>query len=155
MFRALLAHRQEALHKRHLVYCVRAMSVSCTSVKVERSCFHYNDYDKISGFINAQHFFFILDIVSFSRGAVLNEISPNGASHRLCIAGYNTSLILQLCTSSYRPRNRREVNIFYLNFSFMLNGSGRAGLWVGRAGPLPRALTSRGRRKGSHRPATL
>jgi hypothetical protein len=30
----------------------------------------------------------------------------------------------------------------------------RAGLWVGRAGPLPRAMTSRGRRKGSHRPAT-
>jgi hypothetical protein len=30
----------------------------------------------------------------------------------------------------------------------------RAGLWVGRAGPLRRALTSRGRRKGCHRPAT-
>jgi hypothetical protein len=27
MFRALLAHLQEALHKRHLVYCVRVMSV--------------------------------------------------------------------------------------------------------------------------------
>jgi hypothetical protein len=27
MFRALLAHPQEALHKRHLVYCVRVMSV--------------------------------------------------------------------------------------------------------------------------------
>jgi hypothetical protein len=27
MFRALLAHRQEALHKRQLVYCVRIMSV--------------------------------------------------------------------------------------------------------------------------------
>jgi hypothetical protein len=26
-FRALLAHPQEALHKRHLVYCVRVMSV--------------------------------------------------------------------------------------------------------------------------------
>jgi hypothetical protein len=30
MFRALLAHPQEALHKRHLVYCVRVMSVGCT-----------------------------------------------------------------------------------------------------------------------------
>jgi hypothetical protein len=29
MFRALLAHPQEALHKRHLVYCVRVMSVAC------------------------------------------------------------------------------------------------------------------------------
>jgi hypothetical protein len=29
MFRALLAHPQEALHIRHLVYCVRVMSVGC------------------------------------------------------------------------------------------------------------------------------
>jgi hypothetical protein len=29
MFRALLAHPQEALHKRHLVYCMRVMSVGC------------------------------------------------------------------------------------------------------------------------------
>jgi hypothetical protein len=29
MFRALLAHPQEALNKRHLVYCVRVMSVGC------------------------------------------------------------------------------------------------------------------------------
>jgi hypothetical protein len=32
MFRALLAHPQEALHKRHLVYCVRLMSVGCGTV---------------------------------------------------------------------------------------------------------------------------
>jgi hypothetical protein len=30
MFRALLAHLQEALHQRHLVYCVSVMSVGCT-----------------------------------------------------------------------------------------------------------------------------
>jgi hypothetical protein len=35
MFRALLAHRQEALHKRHLVYFVGPMSVGCTTIKVE------------------------------------------------------------------------------------------------------------------------
>jgi hypothetical protein len=35
MFRALLAHLQEALHKRHLVYCVRVMSVGCTRTGVE------------------------------------------------------------------------------------------------------------------------
>jgi hypothetical protein len=29
MFRALLAHPQEVLHKRHLVYCVRVLSVDC------------------------------------------------------------------------------------------------------------------------------
>jgi hypothetical protein len=31
MFGALLAHLQEALHKRHLVYCMR-MSVGCGTV---------------------------------------------------------------------------------------------------------------------------
>jgi hypothetical protein len=35
MFRALLAYPQEALHKRHLVYCVRVISVGCTTVKAE------------------------------------------------------------------------------------------------------------------------
>jgi hypothetical protein len=35
MFRALLAHPQEALHKRHLVYCVRVMSVGYTKIGVE------------------------------------------------------------------------------------------------------------------------
>jgi hypothetical protein len=35
MFRALLAHPQEALHKRHLVYCVRVMSVGCTILVLE------------------------------------------------------------------------------------------------------------------------
>jgi hypothetical protein len=29
MFRTLLAHPQEALQKRHLVYCVRVMPVGC------------------------------------------------------------------------------------------------------------------------------
>jgi hypothetical protein len=33
MFRALLAHPQEAFHKRHFVYCVRVMSVGCTMVQ--------------------------------------------------------------------------------------------------------------------------
>jgi hypothetical protein len=38
MCRALLAQLQEALHKRHLVYCVRVMSVGCTRIRV----FHSN-----------------------------------------------------------------------------------------------------------------
>jgi hypothetical protein len=36
-FRALLAHPQETLHKPHLVYCVRVMSVGCTRIEV-----HFN-----------------------------------------------------------------------------------------------------------------
>jgi hypothetical protein len=35
MFRALLAHPQEALHKLHLVYCVRIMSVGWGTVAVK------------------------------------------------------------------------------------------------------------------------
>jgi hypothetical protein len=35
MFRSLLAHPLEALHKRHWVYCVRVMSVGCTRIGVE------------------------------------------------------------------------------------------------------------------------
>jgi hypothetical protein len=37
MFQALLAHPQEVLQKRHLVYCMGVMSVGCTRVRVERS----------------------------------------------------------------------------------------------------------------------
>jgi hypothetical protein len=37
MFRALLAHPQETLYKRHLVYCVRVMSVGCTRIRVVKS----------------------------------------------------------------------------------------------------------------------
>jgi hypothetical protein len=33
MFRALLPHPQETLHKRQLVYCVRTMSVGCTRIE--------------------------------------------------------------------------------------------------------------------------
>jgi hypothetical protein len=38
MFRALLAHPQEVLNERHLVYCVRVVSVVCTRVGVESWC---------------------------------------------------------------------------------------------------------------------
>jgi hypothetical protein len=33
MFRALLVHPQEVLHKRHMMYCVCVMSVSCNRFK--------------------------------------------------------------------------------------------------------------------------
>jgi hypothetical protein len=35
MFRALLAHPKEALHKRHLVYCVSIISVTCATIAVK------------------------------------------------------------------------------------------------------------------------
>jgi hypothetical protein len=41
MFRAVLAHPQEALNKRHLVYCVRVMSVGCTRIETSTCFEHY------------------------------------------------------------------------------------------------------------------
>jgi hypothetical protein len=40
MFRALLAHPQETLHKRHLVYCVRVTSVGCARIGVEHKSWY-------------------------------------------------------------------------------------------------------------------
>jgi hypothetical protein len=34
IFRALFAHFQEVLHKRHVVYCVNVMSVGCSSTQI-------------------------------------------------------------------------------------------------------------------------
>jgi hypothetical protein len=55
--------------------------------------------------------------------------------------------------SSRTPIKCKILNYVYYDVTNASTES-RAGLWVGRAGHLPRALTSRGRRKGSHRPAT-
>jgi hypothetical protein len=52
MFRALLAHLQEALHKRHLVYCVRVMSVGCTRIGVEWSGCLTTEYSETTAHFN-------------------------------------------------------------------------------------------------------
>jgi hypothetical protein len=38
MFRTLVAHPHEALHKRRLVYCVRVVSVGCTRTGLQSWC---------------------------------------------------------------------------------------------------------------------
>jgi hypothetical protein len=40
IFRALLAHPQEALNKRHVVHCVRIISVDCATVAVSLQSWH-------------------------------------------------------------------------------------------------------------------
>jgi hypothetical protein len=40
MFQALLAHPQEALHKRQVVYCVRIMFVGCATVAFSLHSWH-------------------------------------------------------------------------------------------------------------------
>jgi hypothetical protein len=42
MFRALIAHPQKVLHKRHLVYCVSIMSVACGTVAVKLTLYARN-----------------------------------------------------------------------------------------------------------------
>jgi hypothetical protein len=44
MFRALLAHLQEAPHKRHLVYCVRILSVGCGTVAMKLKPCHSHSH---------------------------------------------------------------------------------------------------------------
>jgi hypothetical protein len=43
MLREFLVHPQEALHKRHLVYCVRVMSVSCSQTQYTK-CLLYSTF---------------------------------------------------------------------------------------------------------------
>jgi hypothetical protein len=40
MFRALLAHPQEAIHERRLVYCVRVMSFGCATFTAKLQSWH-------------------------------------------------------------------------------------------------------------------
>jgi hypothetical protein len=40
IFRALLTHPPEVLHKRHLVYYVRVMSVGCATIAVKLQSWH-------------------------------------------------------------------------------------------------------------------
>jgi hypothetical protein len=47
MFRALLAHPQDSLHKRHFVYCVRVMSVGCGTVAVKLEQCHSQSEDAL------------------------------------------------------------------------------------------------------------
>jgi hypothetical protein len=68
MFRALLAHLQEALHKRHLVYCVRVMSVGCTRTGVDSNPFIINLIT------NASRWFYYTDILRCSVNKPLRYI---------------------------------------------------------------------------------
>jgi hypothetical protein len=42
MFRKLFVHPQEVLHKRHLVYCMRIMSVGCATIAVQFILIYYD-----------------------------------------------------------------------------------------------------------------
>jgi hypothetical protein len=62
MFRALLAHLQEALHKQQLVYCMRVMSVGCYMQRMlihnklntkSASCWFYYTDHVVSDFLGS------------------------------------------------------------------------------------------------------
>jgi hypothetical protein len=59
-----------------------------------------------------------------------------------------------LCTKVRCKITWQTFEKLFMLSIFMLLPEIRAGLWVGRAGPLPWALTLRGCQKGGHRPAT-
>jgi hypothetical protein len=67
MLRALLAHPQEVLQKRHLVYCVRIMSVACGTVATVAFA--------VTGFFD----FWILDATDGLSRNVGTELPPHTA----------------------------------------------------------------------------
>jgi hypothetical protein len=63
MFQVLFVHLQEALHKQHLAYCVRVMSVGCTRIRVVKSIGLPNTlqhHDKVTNLI---HFHFQISLL--------------------------------------------------------------------------------------------
>jgi hypothetical protein len=153
MFRPLLAHPQESLHKRHLVYCVRVMSVGCyqgwsgqpTDIKraqyTKSVCWAPPENEQVMLETRRGPQFLINWIKSASR-----------LFHYTDILWYTVNKILSFWnTYRYHLQGSRTPGAW---ISWPLYAGYRAGLWVWRAGPLPRPLTSRGRRKGSHRLVT-
>jgi hypothetical protein len=55
MFRASLAHPQEVLNKRHFVYCVRVMSVSCTRIEMSGVKLREREYLEDLGVVELPH----------------------------------------------------------------------------------------------------
>jgi hypothetical protein len=77
MFLALLAYPQEALHKRHLVHCVRVMSVGCyqgwsgtprSGIKSVSRWFHYTYMLRCTvNRILSNNLMFVPGIITLSR----------------------------------------------------------------------------------------
>jgi hypothetical protein len=69
MFRALLAHPQEALYKRLFVYCVRVMSVGCTrigvAVPLQSWCSQLYWYTTMHGQQNIKSYFAYRQFIKF------------------------------------------------------------------------------------------
>jgi hypothetical protein len=102
MFRALLAYPQEAFHKRHLVYCVRVMSVGCATTAVSLQSWHLVGfiipaYTKLSYF----HFlnFHILHTIVRSE---IRSVLIKGVGSQLKEEGtdLNNYTLYRCCTST-------------------------------------------------------
>jgi hypothetical protein len=119
-----------------------------------------NNWEKSDIFINCTH------TLHCTTGRLESNSSNESATARFSALSYNhgsysttVSATVGLYESCYKIWvTLRSERCNSLTPSFRLNENhsvtARAGLWVGREGPLSQALTSRGRQKGGHRPAT-
>jgi hypothetical protein len=118
IFRALLTHPKETLHKLHLVYCVRIMSVSCNTVAV--SLYTVGNYRTIQTATRfnsrfAKHYFLrMLQITTILAGKKCtptltknNLFSPCGAStqFRVTLTQHIALVRAYLDQWSARPRS--------------------------------------------------
>jgi hypothetical protein len=82
MLRTLLAYPQEALHKRHLVYYVRIMSVGCGTVAVSLQPCHSTATDVIRMQYTKCHLYstswgWASNVRSMKRPFILNKLKEN------------------------------------------------------------------------------
>jgi hypothetical protein len=103
MFRALLAHPQGSLHKGHLVYCVRVMSVSCTIIEVEQPTdITRTQYTKCR--LYSTSWGWASDIRNIYRSLILNKLNKK----------YITLVLLCWCMV-------KETLSNYITFKFQCN----------------------------------
>jgi hypothetical protein len=90
MFRALLAHPQEALHKWHLVYCMHVMSVAATRVGVERRPVMSLVYFYLRE--SCRLFYFLLTTIILACVQKLRWYSPIAIAFCVCVCVFELAV---------------------------------------------------------------
>jgi hypothetical protein len=91
MFRTLLSHLQEALHKRHLVYCMRVMSVGCYQ-GWNGTEFHSNPGSRRRFTNGTWYTACVLCLLAATRVGVERSFTPT----QVTVNGHNTHALYQV-----------------------------------------------------------
>jgi hypothetical protein len=110
MFRTLLTHPQEDLHKRHLVYCVRVMSVGCTRIGVEHQDYvgHYTIFMPKCTVLTTRKTDFVIFTLSYFTLQFYVTSSTLDNTQQV----FDTTLTLLFCFS------HQQLSLFYDNNKF-------------------------------------